>query len=172
MTDERWIVIPKWAEFQHYKDRSPSWIKNYTRLLSDDAYLELTYAQRGLLHGIWLLRASMNEAPTNTRTRHLLTTNKGEARHFQDNLDALSQAGFIEIRASKPLADSYKNASPEKEKEKKELRAHARKDENPRCPISLCGLPCTSERRLLEHLENVHSLEGQNALDAIEAGRT
>jgi hypothetical protein len=158
MSDEVWIVIPKWEEFQHYKDRSPTWIKNYTRLLSDDAYLNLTYAQRGLLHGIWILRASANEAPTSTRTKHLLTTNKAEARHFRNNLEALNHAGFITFSASKPLATPYQTASPEKRREERTTRTRATpKTPQHICPI--CTLECRHQRELTDHLDNVHGIE-------------
>lgn len=55
---ERWIVIPNWAEFQHYKERDPKWIKNYTRLLNDAEYRALNGRLRGILHGLWLLYAA------------------------------------------------------------------------------------------------------------------
>jgi hypothetical protein len=55
---ERWIVIPNWDEFQHYKDRNPKWIKVYTKLLHNDAYLGLSPHQRAVLHGLWLMYAS------------------------------------------------------------------------------------------------------------------
>src|SRR3954463_13419951 len=55
---ERWIVIPNWDRFQHYKDRNPSWIKGYVELLNDTEFRRLTFPQRGLLFGIWLLYAS------------------------------------------------------------------------------------------------------------------
>src|SRR4051794_35430914 len=55
---ERWIVISNWDRFQHYKDRNPSWIKGYVELLNDTEFRRLTFPQRGLLFGIWLLYAS------------------------------------------------------------------------------------------------------------------
>lgn len=58
MSQERWIVVCNWNQFQHYKDRNPSWIKNYTELLSDPNYLALGSFHRALLHGVWLLYAA------------------------------------------------------------------------------------------------------------------
>src|SRR5262249_17272190 len=54
MTGEQWIEVCNWDKFQHYKDRDPYFIKNYTALVHDENYRELTAAERGLLHGIWL----------------------------------------------------------------------------------------------------------------------
>lgn len=102
----RYILIPNWEKFQH-KDvwrkngGSPRWIKNYTQLLHRDEYLDLSLSQRGLLHGLWLLYASSGQALRHDRARQLLCTNQGESSHYAANLEALSDAGFIEI-SSRP----------------------------------------------------------------------
>jgi hypothetical protein len=96
-----WIVIPNWGEFQHYRDRDPTWIKTYVRLLHDDDYLRLTAHQRAVLHGVWLAYASSNgqlRASTSSLTRQLAL------RVASRQLDALTDAGFIEISASRPLS--------------------------------------------------------------------
>lgn len=111
-------MIPNWPRFQHYKDRNPHWIKGHLEVLYDDAYMGTPLAQRGLLEGIWKLYASTHGVLSITQTKRLLCTNKGDSRHFQRHLVALSDAGFIEICASKPLALRSESASPEKEKEK------------------------------------------------------
>jgi hypothetical protein len=121
---QRWIVIPNWDGkdgFQHYKDRDPIFIKNYRRLLTKDEYLTLTFHQRGILHSLWLEYAASNrQIRDNTLT---LTRRLGQRVTTRD-LEALNRAGFIVFTASKPLAQRYHIASPEKEKEKeKELRA-------------------------------------------------
>jgi len=105
MTDafwDLWIVVPRWSEFQHYGDRDPTWIKVYTRLTSDDEWLGLTWAERGLLLGIWLEYARANGE---IRTRNLRGT-LGE-RVFKRHLERLNDAGFIGFSASKPLAIRY-----------------------------------------------------------------
>jgi len=99
---DRYIVIRNWDRFQQ-KDvwrksgGTPPWIKNYTALLHNDDYLGLSTAQRGLLHGLWLMYASTGLALNEDTSRRLLSTNKGESRHFLGNLDALNHAGFIEF---------------------------------------------------------------------------
>jgi hypothetical protein len=110
---DRWIVIPRWEDFQHYKDRDPIWIRTYTRLLHNADYLDLTLSQRGILHGLWLMRAMHNENISEASARHLLVTNKAEARHWRGNLDALNHAGFIEVAASSSLAQRQKRVREE-----------------------------------------------------------
>lgn len=113
-----WIVIPNWdgpTGFQHYKDRNPKWIKNYTELMSDEDYLALTLAERGVLHGLWLEYASSRRAlPRNTSS---LTRRLGQ-KVTNKQLERLNHAGFIGFSASRPLAKPAQVASPDKEVEK------------------------------------------------------
>lgn len=114
---ERWIIIPRWHAadgFQHYKDRDPTWIKNYRWLLADDDYLSLTAGQRAILHGLWLVYASSDgqvKFEPSSLTRRL------SLRVRWSHLEALNHAGFIQVVASKPLSLRYQDASLEKEKE-------------------------------------------------------
>lgn len=114
---EQWIVIPEWNKFQHYKDRDPKWIKVYTRLLSDPAYVNLSFPQRGLLHGLWHLYArSARDVPDNTS---YLSRQLG-GKVLRKSLESLYDAGFIEFSSSKPLAETDESASPETYKEETE----------------------------------------------------
>lgn len=115
-----WISVRNWRKFQHYdpSKRAPIWVKNYTDLMDNDDYLELTAHQRAVLHGIWLAYAAsrcqlrVNTASLSARLALRVTMRQ---------LDALSHAGWIDIVASKTLADGYQDASPEVEVEKKEI---------------------------------------------------
>ncbi len=115
--DDGYIYVRNWDEFQHYKGRRPAWIKSYLALLHDDAYLDLSWAQRGLLHGIWLLTAEMGNgrvpASSKALRRHLPTPNDAEARHYLRTFESLIHAGFIEVSAR-----AEKEREVEKEKEK------------------------------------------------------
>src|SRR5262245_751608 len=102
---DRWIVIPDWDEFQHYKDRAPLWIKTYTRLLHDDAYLDLDIAARGILHGLWLLYADLDGVVSESRARAILApsgTHRGShrvhtgniSRAYRRHIESLNDAGF------------------------------------------------------------------------------
>ena len=135
MSDERWIIIPRWDEFQHRdmaRSSVPPWIKNLTRLLGDTDYLALSQSQRGILHGLWLLYASHRRVLDEASTRRYLVTNKAEARHFRDNLEALNHAGYIELSAVRParhLASRHASLEVEVEREgfkKNPKSAHAR----------------------------------------------
>jgi hypothetical protein len=114
MNDEQWVVIPNWDKFQHYKDRDPAWIKLYLRLLRDVDYLSLTPTARALLHGLWLLYGACDGRVPRSTVGVALQL-KAKREHWE----SLSDAGFIEFSASKPLALAR---SRETEKRKKELK--------------------------------------------------
>ncbi len=119
MSDDRWIWIPNWdgpTGFQHYKDRDPKWIKCYTRLLSKDEYMELTFAERGLLLSIWLEYARSHRALRSHSTR--LSQRLGQ-KVYKRSLESLIHAGFVEIVDSETLAKRKQLASPEKRREEK-----------------------------------------------------
>lgn len=106
---EQYIVFKGWSDFQHYGTRANvAWIKNYTALLKDDAYLELPLPTRGLLHSLWLLNATTT-SPIPTRTSYISRA-LGQ-RVLTTQLKLLNQAGFIEFVASKELARRKQLAS-------------------------------------------------------------
>ena len=98
------IEIVGWRRFQHYRTRTPPWIKLYTELLSDDAFLSLSGYLRGLLICLWMeygrSHCEMDASPTRLSRRLAMTVTRA-------HLNSLSDAGFIRIGASKPLAKRY-----------------------------------------------------------------
>lgn len=98
---QKWIAIRRWNDFQHYGNRPPVWIKNYVKLLRDDAYLELSANARAVLHGLWILAAANGGyVPENTAT----LSRQLNLRVLRSTLESLNHAGFLELGASKPLA--------------------------------------------------------------------
>jgi len=166
VSEERWVVIPGWDRFQHYKDRDPPWIKLYTDLIHNEEWLGLTCHQRGVLVSLWVeYAASGRQLRGNTAT---LTRRLGD-RVTNRTLERLRQAGFVEFSASKPLAPRYQDASPEGEGEREGERERKKVErKKPRyvdptrsvprngtvCPH--CGVPVSGPHALAEHIDNVH----------------
>ena len=103
--------VRNFERFQHYKDRSPPWIKLYNELLDDYSFAVLPDASKWHLVAIWLLASrSDNEIPADTKwiAGHIGATE-------QVDLTPLQQAGFIV--ASRALADGAQGAMPERESE-------------------------------------------------------
>jgi hypothetical protein len=97
-----WIIIPNWEKFQHYGDRrSPPWIKLYLALLHDDAFQDLSTADRSALIHLWLLYAMTGRKVREDTAK--LTRATGQ-RFTKGTLERLNRAGFIALSASAPLA--------------------------------------------------------------------
>ena len=55
-------ITPKnWSTFQHYKNRSPAWIKLHRGLLDDFAFSRLPVASRALAPLLWLLASEFDK---------------------------------------------------------------------------------------------------------------
>ena len=124
MNQDQWIVVRNWDKFQHRdmaRSTVPPWIKNYTELLHDDDYLQLTGHARAVLHGLWLEYASTRRR---LRLDTLSLSRRLGLRVSMRTLEALNHAGFIEFSASRPASNhASKVASVEVEVEKKRSSA-------------------------------------------------
>lgn len=123
------IIRPKnWAAFQHYKDRSPSWIKLHKSLLDDFEYHCLPLASRALAPMLWLLASEGDNGEIECDWKKLAFRLRAREKEIEDAVKPLIQAGFFiaDQDASELLADCYQDACPEKrrEEEEKSKRAH------------------------------------------------
>lgn len=107
------MKIKNWARFQHYKDRSPPWIKLYRDLLNDREWFALDDQSARLLVNLWLIAAESDghiPAPLDIAFRLRM---KGE-----DVVLGLSKLShWLEQDASNVLADCQQVATPETERE-------------------------------------------------------
>lgn len=103
-TTDGWIEIVGWDRFQHYADRRPTWIKLYPRLLDDDAFVGLSWRDRYVLIGLWMMYAS-SDARLRLDVRSI--SRRLDVRVTSGTIERLTEAGFIRITASPTLADRY-----------------------------------------------------------------
>lgn len=110
--------VRNFEKFQHYKDRSPPWIKLYNEVLDDYEFGQLPDASKMHLVAIWLLASRSNNRIPYDPTWVARRINASDPV----DLDVLERAGFIvvdqplqkpEQHASAPLA----TCSPEREGE-------------------------------------------------------
>ncbi len=125
---EQWIVIPKWEDFQH-RDAArvvvPTWVKTFTKLLSDSDYLDLSGHRRAVLHGLWLEYA---RSTRRLRLDTLSLSRRLALRVTTADLEALNHAGFIHFSASKHAGkDAGTPAGIEERREEKRRE----QDQNP-----------------------------------------
>ncbi len=148
-----WVVIPKWDEFQHYKNRDPAWIKLHRTLGSDPEWQQLSGHDRAVLVGLWLEYASSNcriRLDTRSITRRLAL------RVTTTTIQRLVHAGFIEVSASKPLAQSYARGR-ERDRERKNLGNPAKPRTNGHsktCPI--CHIVVSPPTSIADHIHQQH----------------
>jgi hypothetical protein len=121
----RTFSVKNFEKFQHYKDRSPPWIKLYNELLDDYEFGRLQDASKMHLIGIWLLASrSDNKIPHDPAW-----VAKRINANSKVDLEELEQAGFIvldqplqtpEQSASKPLAKCLTREEGETEERREE----------------------------------------------------
>lgn len=118
---EATFSVKNFEKFQHYKDRSPPWIRLYNSLLDDYEFGRLPDASKAHLLAIWLLASRYeNKIPYDPEwvSRRINATEPVD-------LDALAGGGFIVVDQPRTvmLAPREQDANPEKsrvETEKKE----------------------------------------------------
>jgi hypothetical protein len=68
VTQPRFLAVKGFRKFQHYRDRDPVWIKLYTNLLIDAAFLQLPEAAQAQLMKLWILASQLgNPLPNNPK---------------------------------------------------------------------------------------------------------
>lgn len=111
------ILAPKnWTEFQHYKDRSPPWIKLHRGLLSDRAFCSLPIASKALAPLLWLLASESKDGTFNGDPEELAFRLRLDIDDVKAGLNPLIEKGFF-IIASGVLAKCLQPATPEREGE-------------------------------------------------------
>jgi hypothetical protein len=126
-----------WHQYQHYKDRSPTWIKSYTRLIDGDSieFSRLSDAQKWQMHAITMLASRHNNSiPCDPAWI-------SERLHLSSKLDlkALEATGMLEIVdvASNVLAECKQDATLEKSREEESAPASAASKRTPFAPPSV-----------------------------------
>jgi ribosomal protein L12E/L44/L45/RPP1/RPP2 len=123
--------VRNFERFQHYKDRSPPWIKLYNELLDDYSFALLPDASKLHLVAIWLLASRSNNRIPHDSGWIAKRISATEAV----DLDLLLNRGFIELQdagtaqaARKPDADPERESETEGETEKEDSSGPADAD--------------------------------------------
>jgi hypothetical protein len=115
------VIIPNnWAELQHYKDRSPPWIKLHKKLLDNYEYQCLPVASKALAPMLWLLASEHDIGHIDADPKKLAFRLRMTVQEAEDALKPLIEQGFFsehKQRASSALAKPRSVARPETETE-------------------------------------------------------
>lgn len=131
--------IRNWAEFQHYKDRSPPWIKLHRSFLDNYEFACLPIASKALAPMLWLLAAESSDGSVRVDVEWLAFRLRWPESDVVAGLKPLCDAGFVVVD-SEALADRLQDAcletegETEGEGEKVAIATSSAKPDQPNCP--------------------------------------
>ena len=122
-----YLRVKNWEQFQHYKDRSPSWIKLHKSILDNYEYQCLPLASRALAPMLWLLASEYEEGKIPADLNRIAFRVRVSVSDLQDALNPLISSGFFigYQDASTMLAECLPREREEKSKREKELTPSA-----------------------------------------------
>ena len=128
-----------WSEFQHYKNRSPAWIKLHANILDDYDFCVMHVASRALAPMLWLLASKyengkINESPTKLAFKLRMTVDEFifavkpliDNKFFNADSEMLAeclQDACLEERERRGETEREEEASREGEKTEKPKKA-------------------------------------------------
>lgn len=118
--------VKDWHDFQHYKDRNPTWIKLHKSYLDNYEFHCLPVASKALAPMLWLL-ASENKDPASGiidgSDEKISFRLRMTVKELLQAIKPLINSGFILVYhdASALLAEGYPNAMPETYREEEEI---------------------------------------------------
>ena len=118
--------VKNWDSFQHYKDRSPPWIKLHKALLDDFDFQLLPLASRALAPMLWLLASENMQGDIDNDPKRLAFRLRWSVQEVIDGMKPLLDSGFI-VDDSHVLAGCYQSACPEAEA-KTEAKTEAKRE--------------------------------------------
>lgn len=122
------IIIPNnWADLQHYKDRSPPWIKLHKKLLDNFEFQSLPVASRALAPMLWLLASDHDRGEIDAAPKKLAFRLRMSEREVTEALKPLIDNGFFGVVQSDSslLAEPERGAIPETEERQRQRREEA-----------------------------------------------
>lgn len=124
------LIVPNnWADLQHYKDRSPPWIKLHKKLLDNYDFQSLPVASRALAPMLWLLASEHDLGYIDATPEKLAFRLRMGESTAKDALKPLIEKQFFSVVQgdSGVLAGGKRGATPETEAEERQRRdRHAR----------------------------------------------
>lgn len=111
------LSVKNWAEFQHYKNRRPPWIKLHHDLLDDRKFHCLPVASRALAPCLWLIASEFEDGIFDGSAEELAYRLRQTPKQIQEALTPLIDSGFFIVvqGASAALAERQQVAVPETE---------------------------------------------------------
>jgi hypothetical protein len=114
------LKVKNWSEFQHYKNRTPPWLKLHRGLLDDFEWHRLPDASRALAPMLWLLASEFEDGTIDASSDELAFRLHTTGERLDEALKPLIKAGFfvLEQSDSNALAERKQDACSESEEER------------------------------------------------------
>ena len=114
-------ITPKnWHNFQHYKHRSPPWIKLHRNLLDDMHFQRLPIASKALAPMLWLLASEAQNGFIEKTTEEIAFRLRMTEKEIISALKPLLDMGFF-VDDDNVLAQCLQDATTETETEKRRV---------------------------------------------------
>lgn len=110
------LAVKGWAQFQHYKNRCPPWIRLHRSLLDNRDFQRLPVASRALAPMLWLLASESLDGTISADADDLSFRLRQSEQEIGEALKPLIDKGFfavVEFDAINTLADCLHDAEPE-----------------------------------------------------------
>ena len=121
-------LTPKnWDAFQHYKHRSPPWIKLHKKLLDDMAFQRLPVASKALAPMLWLLASESNDGVIHSSAEEIAFRLRMTEKEVLSAIKPLIDNGFF-IDDSDMLASCLQDATTEKRQSRDRDRDRVREE--------------------------------------------
>jgi len=121
-------LIPKnWDNFQHYKHRSPPWIKLHRNLLDDMQYQRLPIASKAIAPMLWLLASESNDGVIHRSAEEIAFRLRMTEKDVITAIKPLIDNGFF-IEDSNMLAQCLQDATTEREKSRVRVEKEREKE--------------------------------------------
>ena len=130
-------ISPKsWNDFQHYKDRSPSWIKLHKSILDNYEYQCLPIASKALAPMLWLLASEYQDGKIPADLNRIAFRVRMSVADLDDALSHLIQSGFFICYqgASEVLAECLPREEKRRERVEREKTPDGDSDKKPVSP--------------------------------------
>jgi len=120
------LVARGWSDFQHYKDRSPAWIKLHKKLIDNYEFQCLPVASRALAPMLWLLASEENDGSLDASPAKIAFRLRMAEQEVVEAVKPLIKSGFFDCDAecyrdaSKALAERLPRER-EREREREEV---------------------------------------------------
>lgn len=133
------VRVKNWQDHQHYRDRSPPWIKLHRDLLDDKDWWALPIASRALAPMLWLLASGTEDGTLDVSVEGLAFRLRMQPAEIKKALSPLVDSGWlvpVKGDASGVLADATSETETEAEGETEAELCPAEPDDPERMPMA------------------------------------